>query len=379
MAHKCRVVREGGSVDATWRREADDLVVLPDDDLALSLPLGEVRAIEGDGFRIMLRSALGDLGLERLGADGPTLLQELRRDWPPLRAKMLRLCDGTAPALVHAGQVQGPHGAGPFRGFLAEDRFIYAADGGDVTALPLADCRAVTLDAASFSIRCTTWDGRPETVFSKLAGQTQALAEQLRTARSHLTVEADASLSQHLPALAVSGRAALSRQWLPGRMLSLAELEALAPGFEPAFRASWLAHSHRAEEGAAFMRGVAPADCWLGYARPGRTLAPGDAPHSMPQLLWLLVKGEPHWSLELLSQGDFATYLFAGGTELPGLVSGIVQFTEFSREALYMPLADLVEEGSRYTVAARELPLLRDLRSRFAGRRIHAPRARPAG
>jgi hypothetical protein len=99
----------------------------------------------------------------------------------------------------------------------------------------------------------------------------------------------------------------------------------------------------------------------------------------MPQLLWLLVKGEPHWSLELLSQGDFATYLFTGGTELPGLVSGIVQFSEFSREALYMPMADLVEERSRFTVAARELPLLRDLRSRFAGRRIHAPRARPAG
>jgi hypothetical protein len=269
MAHKCRVVREGGSVDATWRREADDLVVLPDDDLALSLPLGEVRAIEGDGFRIMLRSALGDLGLERLGADGPTLLQELRRDWPPLRAKMLRLYDGTAPAQVYAGQVQGPQGTGAFRGFLAEDRFLFAIEGGDVSALALADCRTVALDTASFSIRCTGWDGRPETVFSKLAGQTQAFAEQLRNARGQLTLEADATLAHHLPALALSGRATLSRQWLPGRVLSLAELETLAPGFEAAFRASWLAHSHRAEEGSAFMQGVAPADSWLGYARPG--------------------------------------------------------------------------------------------------------------
>jgi hypothetical protein len=377
MTRTCRMVHEGSSVDANWRRDADNLVVLPDSDIPLSLPLGEVSAIEGDGFRILLRSPLGDRGRERLGADGPTLLQDLRRDWPPLRARMLRLSDGSAPAQVFAGQVQGPLAAGPFRGFLTEDRFLYAIDGDDVIALPLAECRAVALDAASFNVRCAAWDSRPETVFSKLGGQTQAFAESLRTARSQLTVEADASLARHLPALAMSGRAALSRHWLPGRMLNLADLEGLAPGFEAAFRASWLAHSHRAEEGSAFLQGMAPADCWLGYARPDRTLAPGAAPQEMPQLLWLLVKGEPTWSLELLSQGDHATYLFTGGAEIPGLVSGIVQLPEFSREALYMPMADLVEERSRYATAARELPLLRELRSRFAGRRIHAPRAHP--
>jgi hypothetical protein len=332
-------------------------------------------AIGGDGFSILLRSPMGDLRLERLGADGPTLLQELRRDWPLLRARLLRLAAGPAPAQVFTGRVQGPQGSGPFRGFLVEDRVVYAIDGADVTALPLADCRSVVLDTPSFSVRCAGWGGHPDTVFSKLGGQTQAFTDLLRTARGRLTAEAEATLARHLPTLPMAGRSALSAHWLPGRMLSLAELENLAPGFEGAFLASWLAHSHRAEEGLALMKDVAPADRWLGYARPDRTLAPGAAPQAMAQLLWLLVRGSPAWSLELLSQGDFATYLFSGGPELPGLVGGIVQFPEFSREALYLPLADLVDERARYAIAARDLPLLRDLRSRFAGRRIHAARA----
>jgi hypothetical protein len=231
------------------------------------------------------------------------------------------------------------------------------------------------MDAPSFSVRCAGWGGLPDTVFSKLAGQTQAFTDLLRTARGKLTAEADDTLARHLPTLTMAGRSVLSAHWLPGRMLSLAELESLAPGFESAFRESWLAHSHRQAEGLALMQGVAPADRWLGYARPDRTLAPSGSPQALPQLLWLLVRDGQTWSLELLSQGDFATYLFTGGPEMPGLVGGIVKFPEFSREALYLPLADLVDERARYAIAARDLPLLRDLRSRFAGRRIHAARA----
>jgi len=380
VAHTCRLVREGlPPVDGVWRRDADQLIFSPTAGLPLSLPLGEAGGIAGDGFAIRLRSALGDLPLERLGADGPTLLQELRRDWLPLRAARLRLSDGTPPAKVFTGQVQGPLGSGPFRGFLHEDRFLFAVDGADVTALPLADCREVGFDEPGFAIRCAGWDDRPGTVFSKLGGQTQAVVDLLRTAREQLAVEADATLACHLPGLPATARMTLASHWLPGRMLSLAALEALAPGFETAFRASWLAHSHRAAEGQALMQGIAPTDRWLGYGRPGRTLAPIPAPGEMPQLLWLLVRGEPSWSLELLSQGDYATYLFSGGAELPGLVGGLVQMPEFSREALYLPLTDLVEERARYAIAARELPLLRELRARFAGRRIHAARTGPPG
>jgi hypothetical protein len=122
------------------------------------------------------------------------------------------------------------------------------------------------------------------------------------------------------------------------------------------------------------MKGVAPTDRYLGYAPAGRTLAPGAVAGEQPQLLWLLVSSERTWSLELLSQGDYATYLFSGGAEMPALVAGLVRFPEFSREALYMPLTDLVEQRAGYAIPARDLPLLRELRSRFTGRRIHAPR-----
>jgi hypothetical protein len=261
------------------------------------------------------------------------------------------------------------------RGYLAGDRFIHAVEGGDVTALLLADVRSVDFDEASFSVQCAGWDGRPATLFSRLAGETAAFTELLTVARGQLTAEAETTLAAKLPSLAPAARATLSAHWLPGRMLSMAELEALAPGFEAAFGASWLAHSERAAEGRALMQGLAPDQRWLAYARPGRTLAPGADPDSQPQLLWLLVRGEPNWSLELLSQGDYATYLFAAGAELPGLVGGLVQFPEFSREALYMPLTEMVDERARWAIPARELPLLRELRSRFAGRKIHAARS----
>ena len=87
--------------------------------------------------------------------------------------------------------------------------------------------------------------------------------------------------------------------------------------------------------------------------------------------MWLLVRTDEDWSLELLSQGNYATYLFKGGFEMPGLASGIAKMPQFSREALYQPLAELVEQRNQYAIAARDLPLLRELRSYFAGRRIH--------
>jgi hypothetical protein len=119
------------------------------------------------------------------------------------------------------------------------------------------------------------------------------------------------------------------------------------------------------------MAGVAREHRFLAFAPADRTLDPAMTPGSEPQLLWLLVRNGEDWSLELLSQGDYATYLFKGGEDMPRLVGGIVHMPQFSREALYQPLTELVEERNQYAIAARDLPLLRDLRSRFSGRRIH--------
>ena len=113
MARTCRLVRAGRSVDAQWRREGDALVVSPAGAPALAVPLGEVSGIAGDGFTVRLRLPDGEIALERLGGDGPTLLDELRRDWLPLRAAVLRLAGGEHPAEVFTGSLTRRRSAAP--------------------------------------------------------------------------------------------------------------------------------------------------------------------------------------------------------------------------------------------------------------------------
>lgn len=362
----CRLVRDGQSADARWQRQGELLLLTPGAGPTVVVALGEVAGIGGDGFSISLRAAPGDITLERLGGDGPSLLQELRRDWPPLRAGVLRLSDGGPPDQVFAGSIAGSiAGAtpgGPFRGFLQADRLIVATEGGDVRALFLADYRSLAFDEATYAVVCQGWAGE-ELRFSKLGGETTAFRAALQAARDALAGDAAATLARYLPTLAPTARIELAAQWLPGRVLSFAALESLAPGFEAAFATSWLTAGPRAESGRKLIAGCGPAERWLGYAAASRDEAP---------MLWLLVGSGGQWSLELLSHGDYATYLFAGGDEVPGLVSGIVRLPEFSREALYLPLAEMTGDRAKYAIPARDLPLLAELRRRFAGRRIHA-------
>lgn len=364
MSHGCRLVRDASGVDARWRRDGDTLILSPASGPALVVALGEVAGISGDGFTISLRASFGDITLDRLGADGPTLLQELRRDWPALRARLLRLTGSDLPGKVFAGTVACPEYRGAFRGFLAGDRVIFAPEGADIMALFLADCSVVSFTEQAYAINCVGWEGE-ETEFSKVGGETAALTVALQTARENLVREADTTFARHLPTLTPAARAELGSQWLPGRVLSFAALDRMAPGFEMAFRASWLASCPRSDDGRTLMEGIASSDRHLGFAAAGE----GEEP-----MLWLLVRCANAWSLELLSHGDYATYLFSGGEELPRLFSGIVRLPEFSREALYLPMEELTGERAKYAIPARDLPLLRDLRARFTGRRIHAPR-----
>jgi hypothetical protein len=362
MSRPCRLQRAGKAVDARWRREADTLVIAPASGPALAIALGEVAGIGGDGFSITLRAPAGDVTLDRLGADGPTLLQELRRDWPGLRAGLLRLTGGETPAKLFAGTVASPRYRGTFRGFVLDEKFIFAPEGADLLTLFLADCSNIAFDDQAYAVRCAGWEGE-ETVFTKVGADTTAFTAALQGAHDALVLAAEATMALYLPTLKPAPRADLGSQWLPGRVLSFAELEQIAPGFEAAFMASWLAACPRVEEGRKLMAGVAPTARFLGYAATDEVT-----------MLWLLVRRDDDWSLELLSQDDYATYLFAGGAELPALIAGIVRLAEFSREALYLPLAELTEERAKYAIAARDLPLLRELRARFRGRRIHPPR-----
>lgn len=364
MAHGCRLVQGDRAAQAAWRRDGDTLLISPSGAPPLTIALEQVGGIAGDGFTVQLRLPDGEVALERLGGDGPTLLQELRRDWPVLRAAVLRLDGGERPNQVYAGAIEASGARGPFRGFLVDGRLLVAPEGGDLFALFLADFSAVDLDEDAAAVRLTPWSGGEPTVLRKLGGETTGFARALQAAREVLAREAAAVVDAHLPTLAAGPRAALATEWLPGRLLSFEQLERLAPGFEAGFRQSWLAGLPRAASGAELMTGVAPGARYLGYAAP---TAEGQEPD-----LWLLVQRGDSASLEFLSHGDYATYQFRAGPELPALVEGLVRLPEFSREALYQPLAELTGERAIYAVPARDLPVLRGLRERFTGRKIHA-------
>ena len=294
MARTCRLVRAGRSVDAQWRRDGDALIISPAGAPALVVSLGEVSGLAGDGFTVLLRMPAGEIALERLGGDGPTLLEALRRDWPVVRAEVLRLAGGERPAEIFSGNLAASGIPGPFHGFFVGARLIVAPAGGDISALFVADFASVSFDEAEYSLVATAWDGR-QTVFSKLGGKTAAFSGALLTARETLSRQAAEVFARLLPPLGAGPRAELTAQWLPGRLLSFEDLERIAPGFEASFGSSWLATTPRAEAGRAMMAGLATDDRYLGYAAP----AAGD-----PPFLWLLVvKGEKA-GLEVLSHGD---------------------------------------------------------------------------
>jgi hypothetical protein len=92
--------------------------------------------------------------------------------------------------------------------------------------------------------------------------------------------------------------------------------------------------------------------------------------------LWLLARLRDRWFLEALSEGDHATYRFAGGAEVPGLISQLLCCPGFSREALYLPLEALAGVKAPLATPARELEFLVALRKRFVGRIIHRGRGK---
>ncbi len=85
----------------------------------------------------------------------------------------------------------------------------------------------------------------------------------------------------------------------------------------------------------------------------------------------MLAGRQDKWFLEALSMDDHATYRFKGGDEVPALVSRLLCAPQFSKEALYSPLADLTGERADLAIPAGSLGFLVALRERFQGRLIH--------
>lgn len=404
MSRTCQFAFAGRSGAAEWSFDEVDLVVSPADGRPMVFPVKEMAGIAGDGYTIDVtvpglaagasgapvaapaaqaaaQAAAPALTLAKLGAEGPTLLDLLQRTWLVARAKALRL-GGTGDGKPFSGMVTGldapdaaaarsaaSAGAGaaqgtpePFRALLFEDVVVIAREGRDLDPVFMALTERITFDDASYAIHVTEWPAR-EIVLSKLGKQTDEFLDALRKRRAALADEAGTVLASSVPSLSSAYRGILAGDWPPGRLRTLQDIESICPGFEQAFRTTWLANCVRKDEAAFLLDWAGPAACWLSCSR--------QAAESGEALLWALAHKNGTWFLEALTGEDRATYHFAAEDEMPALASRLLCAPEFSKEALYGPPETLTGERADLAIAAQYLVFLVALRAAFQGRIIH--------
>jgi hypothetical protein len=387
----CQYAFAGKSGPAEWSFDEVALVVSPTGGRPLVFPLQEMAGLAGDGYTITMSvpgpaapaapgadsAAAGQaaapypqLALSKLGAEGPTLLDAMQRTWLAARAKALRL-GGSGEGKPFSGMAAGldggaaaPGGAAPesFRALLFEEVMVIAREGRDLDPVFMALTENVAFDESIYALTVAEWLGR-EIVFAKLGRQSGELLDSLRKHRATLADEAGTILATSVPSLASAYRGILAGDWPPGRMRTLQDIGGICPGFEQAFRATWLANCIRKDEGTFLLGWAGPASCWLGCSREESET--GEA------LLWMLAEKGEVWFLEALTGEDRATYYFSGGGEMPVLASRLLCAPQFSKEALYGGPEMLTGERADLAIAAQYLGFLVALRARFKGRVIH--------
>ena len=391
MSRTCQFAFAGRSGAAEWSFDEVSLIVAPADGRPLVFPVQEMAGIAGDGYTLELtvpgpaapaltgeaaratvaaapaaQAAPSLLSLTKLGAEGPTLLAALQRTWLVARAKALRL-GGSGEGKSFSGLVSGIEGAGggtaqPFRALLFDDVMVVARESRDLDPIFVALTEKIAFEESGYAVHVAEWPGR-EIVFSKLGKQTEDLLDSLRKRRESLANESGANLATTLPSLPSAYRGILAGDWPPGRLRTLQDLSAIAPGFEEAFRTVWLAGCVRKDEGQFLLDWAGPAACWLGCSR--------ETSDSGESLLWLLAAKNAMWFLEALTGEDRATYHFSAGDEMPALVSRLLCAPQFSKEALYGAPEMLTGERADLAIAAQFLGFLVRLRAGFRGRVIH--------
>jgi len=379
---------------ALWTLAEDTLLLMPESGDPLPFSVKEMSGISGDGYTLDLRVPGAVVKLSKLGQDGPTLLEQLQRTWPALRADALRLT-GTGTPARYLCRASSPSGGRPAIALLFEDLLLLAPEGEDLAPVFLPTLTSVELDEGTYAVVLERRGAAP-LVLTKLAGQTQEFLGKVKTARGKLSQESLEVLSAWMPALSALQKATLAGSWPPGLLLSLQELEGLCPGFKSLFEKGWMSQALREAEGRALLADADPSQAFLGFARPPAGMAESaagdeDVPESEPSkgggpsvaqpevaaeqdpvLLWLLARRGKSWLLESLTEKDHATYGFEGGEEMVGLGTALLCSPIFSREALYMAMEKLTGDKADYAIAARDLGFLRDLRFRFKERIIHS-------
>ncbi len=414
MTRTGRFSFDGRSGAAEWSFDGSSLVVTPEDGGPLSFAVKEITGVSGDGYtvRVGLDGAEAPLELSMLGHDGPTLLESLRREWIKARAGVLRL-GGSGDGWPTSGLVAGLDATGtqgvaaePFNALVFEDVLVVASEGRDLDPLFLALAEKTFFDESTYTVHVDEWPGR-SVVFSKLAKETEEFLRRLADNRALLAKEAATTLAATVPSVPAGQRGALAGTWMPGRLLDVSRMDALCPGFEQALCSEWLPSLPRHEEGTYLLEWATAGSTWLGCMREadaagtggedgaaegdaagedgtgvGETAESEPAPDKTVKLrpaegdaatrpLWMLAGKKGTWFLEALSVEDRATYCFAGGDDMPALVSCLLCAPQFSKEALYNPLSELIGDKADLAIPARSLGFLVELRKRFRQRVIH--------
>ncbi|HPW56720.1 MAG TPA: hypothetical protein PLP31_13390 [Thermoanaerobaculaceae bacterium] len=396
MTRSCRIERGGDSVAAGWELTTDTLLLFPAGRPSESWPLAEVRSVGRDDWSVRLVIGDSELVLSRLGTETDGLVSALRRMWPPLRAAALRIAGDGAP-LRFAGSVATPEHLEPTPAEILvwPEAVVIAPCGRDLAALPLAHVAETAEDSEAWTVTARGWDGSAWT-FSRLAGDTTRLAEALGAARAALAATANEALAASLPGLDPAFRANLAAHWPPGRLLAPSALEALAPGFERAFGASWLPSLPRQREAEMLLGTSSTAAVLLGYrvgpqkgdgeTQEAAELAPPPADGTISVTgnaapvagrtlvgadLWLAVRLPGGWLVEDLGTPDVATYVLAGSAELEPTLAFWLAATHLPREVVHLGVDALTGERAALAPAARDLAPLVALRQAFSRRLIH--------
>src|SRR5512143_1110468 len=214
MPKTCTYDLNGKAGKAAWTLEEGSLLLMPEGGAPLPFAVKEFSGLAGDGYVLEMRVPGGLLKLYKLGQDGPTLLDQLSRTWPLLRAGALRLTGSGEPSR-YLCRASSPAGAKPAVAVLYEDLVLLAHEGADLTPVLLPTITGVAFDEETYAVALERRDATP-VVLTKLAGQTQEVLDRVKAARGKLTEESLKVLSAWMPALTALQKATLAGAWPPG-------------------------------------------------------------------------------------------------------------------------------------------------------------------
>lgn len=404
MTRTCIVERPGLRTEASWSldigandaagatatgadgaiagREEASLIIRPAGGPPEIYRLADVAGIAGDEYSVQLTipAVTGDyfVVLSRLGRDGPDLLADLWRIWPPARATHLRLAGRTEPTRF-SGVVRT---AGLERAaclLVYEDRLLIAPAAGDVEPIFASLLDSVVFDPVTYQVTCITWDGcRLE--LGKLAGQTEECVDAMQQCLLAAAQCSEEALQELLPHLGAAERVGLAAAWPAGRPVSLARLTNVCAEFPAQLRAC-LEGWPRAGEGAHLIDSTSADSCYL-FVTPAEFVSvdgtEGTTSPSAERVwsLWLLARygtDAARWVLECLTHADIATYVYADNPGLLDSLAHVASAPHFIGEALFLTAEELPARRPDLAAACRHVPFLVQARAAFRKRVIHHP------